>query len=285
MPELRTVEELRTRCIEPIDTTNNDASGIYIDNDDESTSSASTEQGPLQLGSPEVRNPPTAKHTTQQTKQSPSDPDAEVLNRLSEFFLGDEEESAAESTQRNSNPSPTNVCEFPNLHNIINDHTKLQLQRTDPLPSNAGRKSALKSSSKRLSERRLHDSRSVSFSNLCIREYSITLGDNPSCSYGVPISLGWDFNEHKESLSLDMYESTKKKERRNRRDLILSYNTRRHLLKRAGYTKGELKEALHEVNRIKYERDMTKLFLITSGLEDVVEQAVDSVKSMFLPIE
>ena len=33
--------------------------------------------------------------------------------------------------------------------------------------------------------------KSLSFGSVNIREYSVTLGDNPSVSHGVPVSLGW----------------------------------------------------------------------------------------------
>lgn len=37
-------------------------------------------------------------------------------------------------------------------------------------------------------------SRNVSFSHLQVREYEVTLGDNPSVSSGAPVSLGWNYD-------------------------------------------------------------------------------------------
>jgi len=44
--------------------------------------------------------------------------------------------------------------------------------------------------------------RNVSFSHLQVREYEVTLGDNPSVSSGVPVSLGWRYNPQEKFSSL-----------------------------------------------------------------------------------
>ena len=44
--------------------------------------------------------------------------------------------------------------------------------------------------------------RYVSFSHMRVREYEVTLGDNPSVSSGVPLSLGWRYDPIKSVISL-----------------------------------------------------------------------------------
>ncbi len=45
--------------------------------------------------------------------------------------------------------------------------------------------------------------RNVSFSHLRVREYEVTLGDNPSVSSGAPLSLGWRYDPRERIVSLD----------------------------------------------------------------------------------
>ena len=71
--------------------------------------------------------------------------------------------------------------------------------------------------------------RRTSFSTISVREYTQTLGDNPSCCAGAPITLDWAYHE-KRPISLDEYEACRRKKRRRRSDLILGVIERRRLL-------------------------------------------------------
>ena len=122
--------------------------------------------------------------------------------------------------------------------------------------------------------------RNVSFGKLETREYSIALSDHPSCSFGPPISLGWDFRD-KEAVELEKYEE-RRSPRRSMHQMILSYNVRRYLLlKRAGYSHDELEEAMHEVDRVKRERLVTDLLLPASKIDETLEDVVGHLKRLF----
>ena len=124
---------------------------------------------------------------------------------------------------------------------------------------------------------------SVSFSNLQIREYDVTLGDHPSCSFGPPVSLGWDYQDA-HVVPLEKYEKARSNKfpRRKSPQLRLSYNVRKYLLlKTAGYTKAELREAMKEVERIKHERKMTDMMRPLEPLDEVMEGVIEHVKGMF----
>mmetsp|Transcript_5861 Transcript_5861/g.8437 ORF Transcript_5861/g.8437 Transcript_5861/m.8437 type:complete len:202 (+) Transcript_5861:61-666(+) len=115
-------------------------------------------------------------------------------------------------------------------------------------------------------------SSSVSFSCVEIREYDLTLGDHPSCSYGPPISLDW---KYKVSCNLDIDEyELHRSPRRSLREMLLNYYCRKNLLLCCGdHSERELKNATKEVNRVKMRRSVTKAFLPARKLEEVVESA------------
>ena len=165
--------------------------------------------------------------------------------------------------------------------------------RANSLPARLPRKSSMKripsvqsadttgSESSMLSaSARLAVKRNVSFGKLETREYSIALSDHPSCSFGPPISLGWDFRD-KEAVSLDDYEEGRSP-RRSMHEMLLSYNVRRYLLlKRAGYTHDELEQAMNEVDRVKRERLVTDLLLPASHLDETFENVMRHLKRVF----
>lgn len=110
--------------------------------------------------------------------------------------------------------------------------------------------------------------RSVSFVAVHIREYQQTMGDNPSCSYGPPVSLDWNFVEN-DAVPLDDYETNRGK-RRTLRQMMLNYYHRTNLLKHyCGYSDAELTQAHKAAERVKSQRAMTKALLGVSKLEEV----------------
>lgn len=99
--------------------------------------------------------------------------------------------------------------------------------------------------------------RNVSFSNVEFREYNVTLGDNPCCSSGPPVSLGWEYKTEHKVMHLDRYE-TERQPRRDHRQLLLSYNVRRYmLLRESGFTAQELHDAAAAAKVIQKQRSKT----------------------------
>merc|ERR1739844_164838 len=71
---------------------------------------------------------------------------------------------------------------------------------------------------------------SVKFGNIEIREYALTVGDNPSCSK-APISLSWDYNPVHKNYTIDEYErhhphhnKAKRWDEVNRHQILLNFN-------------------------------------------------------------
>eukprot|EP00814_Leptocylindrus_danicus_P008533 CAMPEP_0116011364 /NCGR_PEP_ID=MMETSP0321-20121206/4527_1 /TAXON_ID=163516 /ORGANISM="Leptocylindrus danicus var. danicus, Strain B650" /LENGTH=248 /DNA_ID=CAMNT_0003480589 /DNA_START=155 /DNA_END=901 /DNA_ORIENTATION=+ len=78
--------------------------------------------------------------------------------------------------------------------------------------------------------------RSVQFSHIEVREYDIELGDCPYCSYGPPITLGWNYGPSTR-IEIDEYEGSKSaKMCRRGKELVLTLYQRKNLLRQFGYT-------------------------------------------------
>jgi hypothetical protein len=111
----------------------------------------------------------------------------------------------------------------------------------------------------------------VSFQNVTIREYDLTLGDNPSVSYGPPVSLDWNYSEMK-ALSLDLYEGNRP-QRRSMRQMNINFYQRKHLLTMNGYTEEEIEQAKRNASKVRSQRAVTRQFLVFQKVEDVLESA------------
>lgn len=97
--------------------------------------------------------------------------------------------------------------------------------------------------------------RNVSFSSISIREYDISIGDNPSCSSGNPISLGWNVSTDTKDIDVDEFEQERELQRSNSsNDLRLSRDDRRNMLSDAGYSLSELIKQSREVLASKDDR-------------------------------
>eukprot|EP00529_Nitzschia_sp_RCC80_P010515 CAMPEP_0113506978 /NCGR_PEP_ID=MMETSP0014_2-20120614/36207_1 /TAXON_ID=2857 /ORGANISM="Nitzschia sp." /LENGTH=638 /DNA_ID=CAMNT_0000402531 /DNA_START=412 /DNA_END=2328 /DNA_ORIENTATION=+ /assembly_acc=CAM_ASM_000159 len=122
----------------------------------------------------------------------------------------------------------------------------------------------------------------VTFDRIIIREHRRTMGDNPSCSYGTPVSLDWEYIQH-EDLTLEQYEQLKVNSRirsggkpRTLRQLHLNHYQRRNILQMEGYTLQQIKAQKRETNKVRKQRDMTRFMAQTPVLikiEDIVESS------------
>jgi hypothetical protein len=161
-----------------------------------------------------------------------------------------------------------------------NNHFVKGIQRHSSMPATF--KSSLKNSD---SSRSLKHN--VSFNSLSIREYSVEIGDNPSCSFGIPISLGWDYEELDELPLDDAKNESEDSEkngcsrRKKSHELLLSYNDRRRLLKKAGYSKQDIDDCMRSVRRTQRERGMTEFFLAAAPIEDAMESFFHNIQIFF----
>jgi hypothetical protein len=113
----------------------------------------------------------------------------------------------------------------------------------------------------------------VGFDTVLIRSYKQTIGDNPCVSYGPPIQLDWEYEQHDE-VDIESFESQRVFSRRSFRQLGLNYYQRKALLTREyGFTEEELAQSKKDTNKAKFRRAVTNHFLPMMGVETALESA------------
>ena len=103
-------------------------------------------------------------------------------------------------------------------------------------------------------------SSTVSFNSVEVREYSQTIGDNPSCVSGPAISLDWDYSEGG-SYSVDDFENYGKRTNYGRYPRKMPKMHRENILKHElGYSDEEVAMMRKEAKKIQRSVSMTKFF-------------------------
>jgi hypothetical protein len=96
----------------------------------------------------------------------------------------------------------------------------------------------------------------VRFDSVSIRLYEQVAGDNPSCSSGAPISIGWRYEE-KDTTSVDHLEQVREQRMRvlrTRKDFILTRQERVELLLDWGVSLVQVGHATVAADRIRRQR-------------------------------
>ena len=115
----------------------------------------------------------------------------------------------------------------------------------------------------------------VSFSSVHIHEHPIVLGDNPSCSSGPPVSLGWEA-ETSLKCSIDEYEAARRPERRRSIDeMRIPPKVRTEWLLADSVAPRQIHEAVQDLNEHKHRR---RVSLGKSPLQDKADEVGESVR-------
>ena len=95
----------------------------------------------------------------------------------------------------------------------------------------------------------------IRFALVQVHYHRIVLGDNPFCSEGPPISLGW---ERVESAIYHVveFEEHRQRQRRTMDELYMSKQKRKRKLRRNGFNKSEIDE---RSNQVKAERKLLQV--------------------------
>lgn len=113
--------------------------------------------------------------------------------------------------------------------------------------------------------------KSVSFSSLQVRTYETILGDNPSCSTGPALGLGWRYDPSHLNASVDEYERRHKQSDSQPVDLVLHRYEREAILLNTGYTRHDLADSVRGITKVKNRRRQTVHNLPVAWLEERVE--------------
>ena len=109
----------------------------------------------------------------------------------------------------------------------------------------------------------------VKFQNIEIRNYDMTIGDNPACSYGPPVSLDWKYAEAS-AMPLEEYEESRGA-RRKSYQMHLNVTHRKKILEGWDITEDEMNYVAKEVKDVRKGRERTKMMLPFWKLEDAAE--------------
>lgn len=119
---------------------------------------------------------------------------------------------------------------------------------------------------------------SVSFGKVQIRKYERIPGDNPSICFGVPLAIGWAYNEEGEPVSVEEYESKRSPEPKKRDELYVSLRERERILTDDwGISRSAVRAAERSVALASQQRRATAS---TLHLEPA-QEAIESVRKKF----
>ena len=98
-------------------------------------------------------------------------------------------------------------------------------------------------------------SKKVVFGQVQINEMKVTLGDNPSCSHGPPITLSWsDIPLRRLKIDVEKFECCRKDKRRKGNELLLSRKQREYLCRKSGASLRQITDIEIANARLKIER-------------------------------
>lgn len=120
--------------------------------------------------------------------------------------------------------------------------------------------------------------RRVSFHEVEVRNYNVTLGDNPSVQKGPPLSLDWNYDPNHTIRPLEDYEVNRSQRRRGSTELKLPLQEREERLKTEGVSSHEMSRAAMDVRAVRNQRIKTEQTLHHQQVHEVLENAKRRLK-------
>jgi hypothetical protein len=114
----------------------------------------------------------------------------------------------------------------------------------------------------------------VRFGFVTIRNYDITMGDNPSVTSGPPVSLNWSYDQIP-ALSVCDFEAFRAAHTRavDAHCLMISAENRRDMLRRAGFTEAQISNNEKRVAKIQNQRARTRMSMPFHLVEHAMRSA------------
>lgn len=211
------------------------------------------------------RNMP-VQHGTVITESDPLDPNMESASVSSYDRLHLEASGSISHHTSSTRHSPHGTI-------IVENEDFSDLQDTQPHFFNQNSTSMFSPESNR--------TRKIDFSTVEVRQYERILGDNPSCSSGAPVSIGWKFfQERTLCLPVDEYEYYHG-HFRDECDMVLDRQEREALLYELGYSEKDLAKVVRENVKLKKNRRQTVNNLPLMKIEVAVESVTKKVTGAF----
>mmetsp|Transcript_14710 Transcript_14710/g.22427 ORF Transcript_14710/g.22427 Transcript_14710/m.22427 type:complete len:350 (-) Transcript_14710:450-1499(-) len=123
----------------------------------------------------------------------------------------------------------------------------------------------------------------IRWGNIEIREYERTIGDNPSCSGGPPLSLGWEYDRDVEILPIEEYEELRPDRRTHFQMLVPKQVRNDMLLKEWKVPKAFFVQQMRTNTRIRNQRLQTvsnlgKIEIVEEFIQKLVRATVRRLK-------
>lgn len=107
-----------------------------------------------------------------------------------------------------------------------------------------------------------NEGKSVQFSTIEVRDYSLCLGDHPDVNRGAPVSLDWEY-QSEQSFDLEEYEQRSYgRGKKTHNDMIRLAFEREYMLRKLGYSEEEIKTRSKSVKKDQKNRSQTRRTMI-----------------------
>lgn len=174
---------------------------------------------------------------------------------------------------------PSSIGEHSTTSGMSKRSTKLREMKIGNRHSST---TATSSCLKRSGQRKREVTSGVSFARVAVRSYTRSLSDNPACTNGPSIGIGWTY-EPETVYSVDEWEKRRGRVPRHSSKLVLSREAREAILREdVGCSQQEIARALRAINKVRSQRHSTATNLKNQSIEETVEMARRKMKRILL---